>query len=120
MLLSNLGLFYDGIPLNMRNSNIRKPKNKTRPQIRATAARHGSMAVKVAVDFPAPLYRETERAVRELSMNRSHLIRHAVERFLVDLHKERLEKELAAGYQANDRQISRSAEEFAYLESDLT
>jgi len=94
-------------------------KENRRHRVPATAVRQTAKAVKVAVDFPEPLYRETERAVQELSMNRSLLIRCAVEKYLADIRREKLEKELAAGYIANDAQATMVAEEFANLDADF-
>jgi len=76
-------------------------------------------AKKVAVDFPAPLFQETERAAQELSTSRSSFIRSAVERFLAELRRQKLEQELAAGYVANDLQAASLAEEFAQFDSDI-
>jgi metal-responsive CopG/Arc/MetJ family transcriptional regulator len=76
-------------------------------------------ARKIAVDFPAPLFQETERAVHDLSTSRSYLIRSAVERFLADWRQQKLEKELAAGYKANDTQAISAAEELANAEADF-
>jgi metal-responsive CopG/Arc/MetJ family transcriptional regulator len=74
-------------------------------------------AKKVAVDFPASLFQETDRAAH--STSRSFLIRSAVERFLADLRQQKLERELAAGYIANDSRAVAVAEEFARLDGDL-
>lgn len=79
-------------------------------KVRATAAR------RVVVELPEPLFDRAERATRELSINRSELIRQAVERFVSELQRARLESELAEGYSANakfDRAIS---EEFAAVD----
>ena len=104
----------------MRLSNMNSGnKQNTRRRAPTTAVRQTGKSVKIAVDFPAPLYRETERAVRELSMNRSLLIRCAVEKYLADIRREKLEKELAAGYIANDAQATMVAEEFAKLDADF-
>ena len=64
---------------------------------------------KVVIDFPEPLFERTERMAAELAINRSALIRSAVEQYLAALHRKRLEEELAAGYIANadlDRKIA--------------
>ena len=72
-----------------------------------------SASRKVVVDFPAPLFRETERVVAEIGTNRSKLIRCAVEQYLETLQRKRLEQELAAGYVANSALDRRIAEEFS-------
>ncbi|MGA2723500.1 MAG: ribbon-helix-helix protein, CopG family [Bryobacteraceae bacterium] len=71
---------------------------------------------KVVVDFPAPLFRETERVVAETGTNRSKLIRCAVEQYLEALQRKRLEQELAAGYVANSALDRRIAEEFSAVD----
>jgi metal-responsive CopG/Arc/MetJ family transcriptional regulator len=83
------------------------------------AERPVTKSVKVAIDFPAPLFMETERAVRELSMSRSRLIRSAVELFLRQREREKLEHAIAESFLANgdlDRQL---ADEFKYADADL-
>ena len=74
---------------------------------------------KVVVDLPAPLFNETEWALNELSINRSTLIRSAVEKFVADLRRKKLEEELAAGYIANASQARNAAEDFAHADADL-
>src|ERR1035441_807152 len=71
---------------------------------------------KVVVDFPAPLFRETERAVAEIGTNRSKLIRCAVEQYLETLQRKRLEQELATGYVANSALDRRISEEFSAVD----
>jgi metal-responsive CopG/Arc/MetJ family transcriptional regulator len=92
------------------------PRRKRKSPVPATAMQH---ARKVAVDFPAPLFQETERAAQELSTSRSSFIRSAVERFLAEHRRQKLEKELAAGYIANDLQAASVAEELAQLDAEL-
>jgi metal-responsive CopG/Arc/MetJ family transcriptional regulator len=88
-----------------------------------TARKRGSLPAadtsasrKVVVDFPAPLFRETERVVAEIGTNRSKLIRCAVEQYLEALQRKRLEQELAAGYVANSALDRRIAEEFSAVD----
>ena len=71
---------------------------------------------KVVVDFPAPLFTETERIVAEIGTNRSKLIRCAVEQYLETLQRKRLEQELAAGYVANSALDRTIAEEFSAVD----
>lgn len=85
-----------------------------------TARKRGSLpsgataaSRKVVVDFPAPLFRETERAVAEIGTSRSKLVRCAVEQYLEALQRQRLEQELAAGYVANSTLDRGIAEEFS-------
>jgi metal-responsive CopG/Arc/MetJ family transcriptional regulator len=87
---------------------MRTARKRGNPPPAATAASR-----KVVVDFPAPLFRETERVVAEIGTNRSKLIRCAVEHYLEALQRKRLEQELAAGYMANSALDRRIAEEFS-------
>ena len=99
----------------MSAATVRKRRRRVPANITRTTS-----SKKVVIDFPASLFNETEWAVHELSMNRSHLIRHAVEQFLAELRKKNLEKELMAGYIANAAQVAKAAEAFAYVDADLT
>jgi hypothetical protein len=74
---------------------------------------------KVVVEFPAPLFRETERAAAETGTSRSKLIRCAVEQYLETLQRKRLEQELAAGYVANSALDRRIAEEFSAADYEI-
>jgi metal-responsive CopG/Arc/MetJ family transcriptional regulator len=70
------------------------------------------------VEFPVGLLKRTDQAAAQRSINRSQLIRRAVERLLDRLEHEQLAQELAAGYRANaaiDRQI---CEEFAHVDAE--
>jgi len=88
-----------------------------------TARKRGSLppaaaaaSRKVVVDFPAPLFRETERLAAETGTSRSELIRRAVEQYLEALRRERLERELAAGYVPNSALDRRIADEFSAVD----
>jgi metal-responsive CopG/Arc/MetJ family transcriptional regulator len=70
------------------------------------------------VEFPEPLFRRAEQAAVELAIDRSTLIRSAVEHHLERLRQRRLEAELAAGYAANANLNREIAEEFAGLEEE--
>ncbi len=74
---------------------------------------------KIIIDFPAALYAETEAATATLAINRSTLIRSAVEDFLHKLRRDKLEKELAEGYIANAAQARQTAEDFSHLDTEL-
>jgi metal-responsive CopG/Arc/MetJ family transcriptional regulator len=74
---------------------------------------------KIIVEFPAALYTATERATVELSTNRSALIRSAVAEYLARLQRQKLERELAEGYQANATQATQLAEDFTYAGTEL-
>ena len=76
-------------------------------------------ARKVAIDFPATLFQETERAAHELSINRSELIRSAVEMYLRLRQREKLERQIAESFRANaelDRQL---IEDFAHVDAEI-
>jgi len=88
-----------------------------------TVRKHGGLpstatraSRKVVVDFPAPLFRETERVAAETGTSRSKLIRCAVEQYLEAVQRKRLEQELAAGYAANSALDTRIAEEFSAVD----
>jgi metal-responsive CopG/Arc/MetJ family transcriptional regulator len=74
---------------------------------------------KVVIDFPERLFRETEEAVVALQTNRSNLIRLAVETYLDQLRRTKLEQELAEGYRANASQARGIAEELSLFETDF-
>jgi len=59
------------------------------------------------------------KAADTLSMNRSALIRTAVEDYLRKLRQAALEEELAEGYLANAEQAQKSAQDFRYVDSEL-
>ncbi len=71
---------------------------------------------KIVVDFPEPLYRDTESLVTELSTSRSDLIRSAVTEFIARKRQEKLEAELIQGYTANAGIAREVAEELAQFE----
>lgn len=73
---------------------------------------------KVVTDFPALLFRETERAARELSMNRSRFIRCAVETFLRNREREKLERAIAESFLANNNLDRQLVDEFKYSDAD--
>ena len=86
--------------------------------MRHTTTAASARIKRVLVPFPENLLRQTDEAARQLSTNRSKLIRTAVQFFLERRKMAQLAKDLAAGYAANadfDRQV---AEEFAHLDAD--
>ena len=74
---------------------------------------------KVIVELPASLYAETEKAITQLSINRSNLIRSAIQEYLDKLRKKELETELAEGYIANAPRARETAEAFSHVDSEL-
>jgi metal-responsive CopG/Arc/MetJ family transcriptional regulator len=97
-------------------SVVKTSKNKKH---RAPATTSPNHARKIAIDFPASLFRETEQAAQELSVNRSVLIRSAVEMFLRVKRREKLEREIAESFSANaslDRQL---VTDFAHVDAEI-
>ena len=97
---------------------IRRTTKQRHPAENARAAHsvRGAASRKVVVDFPEPLFRETQRAAADLSTNRSSLVRAAVEHYLEGLRRKKLEEELAAGYAANAALDRGIAEEFSAVD----
>jgi metal-responsive CopG/Arc/MetJ family transcriptional regulator len=73
---------------------------------------------KIIVDFPSALYEETQKAVQELSVKRSVLIREAVSEYLRRLARRKLATELAEGYRANAALNQQISEEFIHVDAD--
>jgi metal-responsive CopG/Arc/MetJ family transcriptional regulator len=94
----------------MRNAPRGRPRQKghSTPALPATR--------RVAIDFPEPLFRETERAAAEFATSRSGLIRAAVEQYLEALRRKRLNEELATGYAANSAIDRKIASEFSAVD----
>ena len=106
--------------LSRESRRIQKMKaRQSRTRAKAARPAAGRAGRKVIVEFPAALYAETERATEQLSINRSTLIRSAVQEFLDKWHREELEKELAEGYVANAREARETAEAFSHVDSEL-
>ena len=81
-------------------------------------AKASASSRKVIVEFPAALYEETQRAVKELSVKRSVLIRDAVHEYLRRLQRQKLARELAEGYRANAELNQRISEEFRHVDAE--
>ena len=77
-----------------------------------------SASKKVIVDFPDALYQDMQRAVHELSVKRSVLIREAVSEYLRRLARRKLAGELADGYRANAALNQQLAEEFIHVDAE--
>jgi len=82
---------------------------KTQPALRKA---------RVLIEFPATLLKRADQAARELSKNRSELIRTAVEKLLAELEAKQLEQQLAAAYSANAALSLEIAEEFAHIDRE--
>jgi CopG family transcriptional regulator / antitoxin EndoAI len=88
-------------------------KTHRRRRVPAVAARKPK---KIVVDFPEPLFRETERMVAELSTTRSDFIRLAVEEYIRERRQKKLREQLIEGYIANADGAREIAEEFAQFD----
>jgi metal-responsive CopG/Arc/MetJ family transcriptional regulator len=55
----------------------------------------------VVIEFPASLLEATDAAATDLDINRSDVIRAAVKRYLEEIQRKKLERELEEGYIAN-------------------
>jgi metal-responsive CopG/Arc/MetJ family transcriptional regulator len=97
----------------MSSKRTKEARHRVLANITAKPAR------KIVIDFPAALFQETERAVQELSTNRSVLIRSAVEMYLRVRQREKLERQIAESSAANaefDRQL---VEDFAHVDAEI-
>jgi metal-responsive CopG/Arc/MetJ family transcriptional regulator len=101
----------------MNTSSASRHKGRKEKKVSAPSARV-SGSRKVVIDFPEPLFENTERAAEELAVNRSALIRNAVAEYLEALRRRRLDEELAAGYLANAELDRRIGAEFASVDDE--
>jgi metal-responsive CopG/Arc/MetJ family transcriptional regulator len=92
------------------------PASKSRKVKRPDAA---ATRRKVVVDFPRDLFRQAERAASELAVNRSNFIRAAVEHYIGEMGRKRLERELIEGYTANAELSRRINEEFSHVDAEI-
>jgi metal-responsive CopG/Arc/MetJ family transcriptional regulator len=93
-------------------------KGKAKRSRSAGGERRSPDAKKVVTDFPAPLFQRTEQAAQELSMNRSRLIRLAVEAFLRQRDRDNLERALAESFAANTKMDDDLMEGFQDVDTD--
>ncbi len=88
----------------------------------ATRARKTTPAAqrkaRVLIEFPASLLKRADQAARELSKNRSELIRTAVENLLTEMEAKQLEQQLAAAYAANAALSLEMTEDFAHIDRE--
>ena len=59
------------------------------------------------------------RAASELAVNRSNFIRAAVEQYIREMGRKRLERELIEGYTANAGLSRRINEEFSHVDAEI-
>ena len=93
----------------------RPPGKYRKPATNASSQK----AKKIAIDFPPALFQETERVAHELSINRSTLIRSAVELYLRARRREKLEEEIAASFAANTQLDRQLVNEFAHVDAEI-
>ncbi len=96
-----------------------------KPRAKGNATRHkgGKMSQatatkKVIVEFPDDLLDRTDMAASKVSTSRSAFIRSAVESYLDNARRVKLERDLAEGYQANAERDLEIAAEFAYVDGE--
>lgn len=107
----------------MKSSSNRKrevPPSEQRSNMPGTATvlEKPKETKKVIVEFSGDLLERTEAAASELSTNRSKLIRRAVEKFLNQIERRKLEHELAEAYAANAVLAAKISEEFSYVDGE--
>ena len=73
---------------------------------------------KIIVEFPESLLKRVDKTATDLSTDRSKLIRTALEQYLAEAERLRLEQELAEGYAANAALDLRLCEDFAHLDGE--
>jgi metal-responsive CopG/Arc/MetJ family transcriptional regulator len=91
---------------------------KTRRAKSKMAAAAVARPKRVMVEFPQPLYQRVEEAAEEMAVNRSKLIRLALESYLEARQKEKLEQQLAEGYIANAGLNRAMSEEFSHIDGE--
>ena len=89
---------------------------KTRRRRPKAAAAGPGAPKKVVVDFPDTLFRETESVVAELSISRSDFVRLAVEEYIRERRRKKLQDELIEGYVANAGAAREIAEELTQFD----
>jgi len=77
-----------------------------------------SASRKIIVDFRGALYEETQKAVQELSIKRSVLIRKAISEYLHRMARRKLARELVEGYRANAALNREVSEDFVHVDAD--
>ena len=88
---------------------------------RAKAAPAGVRAnrkERVLIEFPSNLLKRADAVARSLEINRSGLIRNAVERLLDEIESREFERQLAAGYAANAEMNRALAREFSAIDRE--
>jgi len=76
-------------------------------------------AKKITVDIPRSLHAETEQVVTERHITTSVFVREAMEHYLHDIKRAKLERELEEGYIANAALGNTIHREFEYVDAEL-
>ncbi len=97
-----------------------KSKLKARERIANISDRPASNKKKVVVDIPQALYKEAAEAVQATHTTISGFVRQAVERYLEDLRRTKLEQELEAGYLANAAASRKVNDEFSFADAEIS
>jgi metal-responsive CopG/Arc/MetJ family transcriptional regulator len=107
------------------NSTLKRKRKSPSPEERHDMASGGTATLekpketkKIIVEFSEDLLERTEAAASELSTDRSKLIRKAVEKFLAQIERRKLERELADAYAANASLALRISEEFSHIDGE--
>jgi len=73
---------------------------------------------KVSLDLPSSLYEETESVVREQQTTISALLRQALEKYLAEFQRQKLERELEEGYLANAAVAEQTMKDFEFVDAE--
>ena len=87
--------------------------NTNRPRMSAPAR-----AKKITVDIPRSLYKETKELTAERHITTSVFVREAMERYLDDIRRAKLQRELEEGYIANAPLSDRIHKEFEFVDAE--
>jgi hypothetical protein len=109
-----LGDTHLAIPNDKEIDNM-KPytNNRSRPCMTARAR-----AKKITVDIPRSLYKETKEVTAERHITTSMFVREAMERYLDDIRRAKLQRELEEGYIANSPLTDRIHKEFEFVDAE--
>ena len=77
-------------------------------------------AKKITVDIPRSLYKETKEVTSERHITTSVFVREAMERYLDDIRRAKLRRELEEGYLANARLSDQIHREFEFVDAEQT
>jgi metal-responsive CopG/Arc/MetJ family transcriptional regulator len=94
--------------------------SRTSKVVKRTKGRNVSSLkmVKVSSDFPQSLLERADKAIEELHVSRSELVRAAVEDFLTRRERQRVEKEIEEYFRANADFEKQVMQEFQPVDTD--